>query len=42
MQQAKILLIGFFIIAMVGCSDKGHSHDDSSHSHSPNKHDSIK
>lgn len=40
MQTIK-LLFGFFIIMMAGCSDHGHSHDDSSQDHTPTKHDSI-
>jgi len=41
MQQIKVLLLGFFIILMAGCSDNGHSHDDNSQGQTPSKHDSI-
>jgi hypothetical protein len=41
MKAIKLLLLGFFILTMAGCSDHGHSHDDNSQHSTPNKHDSI-
>ena len=33
--------IGFFLIAIVGCSDHGHSHDENG-SHTATKHETLK
>ncbi|MCW8895278.1 hypothetical protein [Sulfurimonas sp.] len=35
-----VLAIGFFLIAIVGCSDHGHSHDKDG-GHTPTKHETI-
>lgn len=36
MLKIKLLLLGFYIVVTMGCSDHGHSHDKE-----PTKHDSI-
>ncbi len=41
MPQTKLLLLGFIIMILAGCSDHGHSHDDNSHDNNPSKHDNI-
>lgn len=44
MKQTKKILtitaIGFFLIAIVGCSDHGHSQDENG-GHAPTKHETI-